>query len=188
MLIVCFDESRIDQTEKFYSSQFDEFFKASWAASSPSSDYFCLWFVKHLVFCVCFFSPFSYLLTYIVNTDVISNLICPKWIKIDQTWSKWISRQSKNVTIKSRHIYKKDKNGCFIADFFGSDLSKMDQIWSNLLKLDFSPIKKCCYKKLSHLPWRKKSSLYFWSDWIRTVQNGSNLIKLESSPIKKMLT
>ena len=25
------------------------------------------------------------------------------------------------------HIYRKDKNGCFVFDFFGSDLSKMDQ-------------------------------------------------------------
>ena len=33
--------------------------------------------------------------------------IRPKWIKLDQTWSNWISQQSKNVTIKSCHIYKK---------------------------------------------------------------------------------
>ena len=72
-------------------------------------------------------------------------------IKLDQTWSNWISHQSKNVTIKSCHIYRKDKNGCFVFDFFGSDLSKMDQTWSNLIKLDFSPIKKCYYKKLPHL-------------------------------------
>ena len=63
--------------------------------------------------------------------------ICPKWIKLDQTWSNWISYQSKNVTIKRCHIYRKDKNGCFVFDFFGSDLSKMDQTWSNLIKLDF---------------------------------------------------
>ena len=61
----------------------------------------------------------------------------------------------------------------------------MDQNGSNLIKLEFTPIKKCCYKELSHLPWQNKWSLYFWSDWIRTVHNGSNLIKLESSPIKK---
>ena len=57
--------------------------------------------------------------------------ICPKWIKLDQTWSKWISHKSKSVSIKSFHIYKKNKNACFIFDFFGSDLSKMDQTWSN---------------------------------------------------------
>ena len=34
--------------------------------------------------------------------------IRPKWIKLDQTWSNWISQQSKNVTIKSCHIYKRD--------------------------------------------------------------------------------
>ena len=44
--------------------------------------------------------------------------ISPKWIKLDQNGSKWISHQSKNVTIKSCNIYKKDKNGCFILDFF----------------------------------------------------------------------
>ena len=50
--------------------------------------------------------------------------ICPKWIKLDQTG---FPHQSKNVTTKSCHIYRKDKNGCFVFDFFGSDLSKMDQ-------------------------------------------------------------
>ena len=47
--------------------------------------------------------------------------------KMDQTLSKWISHKSKSVSIKSFHIYKKDKNGCSVFDFFGSDLSKMDQ-------------------------------------------------------------
>ena len=48
--------------------------------------------------------------------------------KMDQTWSNWISHQSKNVIIKSFHIYLEDKNGNFLFDCFGSDLSKMDQI------------------------------------------------------------
>ena len=55
--------------------------------------------------------------------------ICPKWIKLDQTWSNWISHQSKNITIKNCHIYREDKNDYFVFDFFGSDLSKMDQTW-----------------------------------------------------------
>ena len=55
-------------------------------------------------------------------------------IKLDQIG---FSRQSKNVTMKSCHIFRKDKNGCLVFDFFGSDLSKMDQTWSNLIKLDF---------------------------------------------------
>mgnify|MGYP007015623847 CR=1 FL=1 len=63
--------------------------------------------------------------------------ICPKWIKLHQTRSKWISHKSKSVSIKSFHIYKKDKNGCSVFDFFGSDLSKMDQTWSNWIS---SPI------------------------------------------------
>ena len=44
------------------------------------------------------------------------------------------------VSIHCCHIFKKNKNGRFIFDFFGSDPSKMDQSWSNLIKLDFSPI------------------------------------------------
>ena len=65
--------------------------------------------------------------------------ICPKLIKVDQTWSNWISHQSKNVTtIKSCHIYRKDRNDCFIFDFFGSDLSKIDQKFvSSFLPLNF---------------------------------------------------
>ena len=51
--------------------------------------------------------------------------ISPKWIKLDQIG---FLCQYKNVTINSCHIYRKDKNGCFMFDFFGSDLSKMDQI------------------------------------------------------------
>ena len=50
--------------------------------------------------------------------------ICPKWIKLDQIG---FPHQSKNVTIKSCHIYRNDKNDGFVFDFFGLDLSKMDQ-------------------------------------------------------------
>ena len=72
--------------------------------------------------------------------------ICPKWIKLDQTCSNWISHQSINVTIKSCHIYKKDKNNCFVFDFFGSDLSKMDQTGSNWISHQFkNATKKSCY-------------------------------------------
>ena len=45
-------------------------------------------------------------------------------IKLDQIG---FSQQSKNVTIKSCHNYRKDKNGCFILIFLRSDPSKMDQ-------------------------------------------------------------
>ena len=75
--------------------------------------------------------------------------IRPKWIKLDQTWSNWISHQSKNVTIKSCHIYRRDKNGCFFFDFFGSDLSKMDQTWS-----------KRSYLCLMSTPWK-------WQKWLK---------------------
>ena len=53
--------------------------------------------------------------------------ICPKWIKHDQIG---FPRQSKNVAIKSCHIYRKDKNGCFVFDFF------LDQICPKWIKLD----------------------------------------------------
>ena len=58
-----------------------------------------------------------------------------------QTWSNLIKLDQNrfsttNVIIKSCHICRKDRNECFIFDFFGSDLSKMDQTWSNLIKLD----------------------------------------------------
>ena len=49
--------------------------------------------------------------------------ICPKWIKLDQIG---FPHQSKNVTIKSC-IYREDKNGCFVFDLFGLNLSKMDK-------------------------------------------------------------
>ena len=93
---------------------------------------------------------------------------------------------SQNDAIKSCHIYKKDKNDCFILDFFGSDLSKMDQTWSNLLELDFSPIKKCFYTKLSHLQIGYKLPFYFGLDWIRSVQNGLNLTKSVQIGSKKI--
>jgi hypothetical protein len=103
-------------------------------------------------------------------------------IKLDQTWSKWISHKSKNVTIKSCHIYKKDKNVCLIFDFFGSDLSKMDQTGSNWIKMDFSPIKKSCqiYKKDKNGPFIFD---FFGSDLSKMDQTWSNLIKMISRQI-----
>ena len=50
--------------------------------------------------------------------------ISPKWIKLDQIG---FPHQSKNVPIKICHIYRNNKNGRFVFDFFGSDLYKMDQ-------------------------------------------------------------
>ena len=40
---------------------------------------------------------------------------------------KQVCLSLKNVSIKSCHIFKKNKNGHFIFGFFGSDPSKMDQ-------------------------------------------------------------
>ena len=51
--------------------------------------------------------------------------ICPNLIKLD-------FHQSKNVIIKSCHIYRKDRNDCFIFDFFWIRSVKNG---SNLIKL-----------------------------------------------------
>ena len=56
------------------------------------------------------------------------------WIRSVQNESNFVKldqigfpHQSKNVAIKSYHIYREDKNGCFVFNFLGPDLSKMDQ-------------------------------------------------------------
>ena len=66
-------------------------------------------------------------------------------IKLDQIW---ISHLSKNVTLKSSHIYHQSKHGQHFLDQIRLNLSKMDQ---NVSNLDFKPIKKCYYKELSYL-------------------------------------
>ena len=55
------------------------------------------------------------------------------WIRSVQNGSNLIKlaqigflNSQKNVFIQSCHIYKLDKNGHFILDQIGSDLSKMD--------------------------------------------------------------
>ena len=86
------------------------------------------------------------------------NQICPKWIKMDQTWSKciiwfsnlfifwskWIrSVQNGSNLIKLNFWWNNHWN--ISSDFqlylffdqIESDLSKMDQNGSNLIKLDF---------------------------------------------------
>ena len=75
----------------------------------------------------------------------------------------------------------------------------MDQTWSNLIRLDFSQIKKCSYKKFSHLQKDKNSCLIFdffgsdlseinqtWSNLIKLDQTWSNLIKLDQTCLLNM--
>ena len=104
------------------------------------------------------FYKFSIIFTNLLALDnKISNLflirfdqICPKRIKLDQIW---ISHLSKNVDIKICHIYHENNYGQLFltrSDEICPKWIKMDQTWSNL---DFSPIKKCWYRKLSHLSW-----------------------------------
>ena len=66
-------------------------------------------------------------------------------IKLDQIG---FPHQFINFPMKSCHIYRKDKNDCSIFDFFGSDLSKMDQNCKNLIKLDFLTNLKMLLKKV----------------------------------------
>ena len=48
-------------------------------------------------------------------------------LELNQTWWNWISHQSKNVTIKSSHIYRKDRNEFLIF---------LDQICQKWIKVD----------------------------------------------------
>ena len=75
------------------------------------------------------------------------------WIRYVQNGSSLIKldqigfpHQSEDVTMKSCHIYRKEKNGCYVFDFFGSDMSKMDQTGSNWISHQFkNATKKSCY-------------------------------------------
>jgi hypothetical protein len=93
------------------------------------------------------------------------NQICPKLIKMDQTWSNWIYEE---IIIE---IYRQIFNLIFFL--IDSDLSKRDQNGSNLIKLDF----------WWNNYWNISSDfqLYSFFDQIESarVQNGSNLIKLD---------
>ena len=94
--------------------------------------------------------------------------IYPKWIKLDLIG---FPHQSKNVPIKSCHIYRKAKNGCFIFDFF---VIRSVQNGSNLLKLDFSLIKKVTIISC-HICRKDKNGCFVYDFfWIRSAQNGSN--------------
>ena len=103
--------------------------------------------------------------------------ICQKWIKLDQTRWNWISHQSKILLKKVITFTERIcKNGCFVFDFFGSDLPEMDQTWSNWIS-DQSKnvtIKSChSYRK------DKNDFFIFGVFWIRSVQNESSWIALK---------
>ena len=96
-----------------------------------------------------------------------------------------ISVWSQNDAIKSCHIYKKDKNGCFILDFFGSDLSKMDQTWSNWNSHQSKnvTIKSCyLYHENKHGQLFLTRSDDICPKWIKIDPTWSNL---DFSPIRK---
>ena len=95
---------------------------------------------------------------------------------------------SKNVSIKSCYILKKDDNGRFISDFFGSDLSKMEKTWSNLIKLDqigFPHGSKNVTIKSCHIYRKDKNGFFvfdfFGSDLSKIDQTWSNLISQQKN-------
>ena len=92
--------------------------------------------------------------------------------KMDQIGSNWISHQSKNVIIKSCHIYRKGKNGCFVFDFDFWIRSVQNE--SNLIKLDFSLSKNVTIKSCHIYKKDKNGRFIFDFFWIRSVQNESN--------------
>ena len=104
--------------------------------------------------------------------------ICPKWIKLDQTWSNLIkldfSPIEKCYHKKLPHL-QKGWQWLFYFGFF------LDQICPKLIKLDqtgFSPIKKDVIIKSCHINRKYRNNCWiFLSFWIRSVKNGSNLIK-----------
>jgi hypothetical protein len=69
---------------------------------------------------------------------------------------------SQNDAIKSCRIYHEDKNGCFILDQIGSDVSKMDFTWPNWFKLD-----------------QKRSRWIRLIIWFKSDKNGPNQFKLD---------
>ena len=79
---------------------------------------------------------------------------------------KWL-HISKNVSIKSCHILKRIKVTILCLDFFGSDLSKLDQTWSNWISHQSKNVTiKSCHiivAKFIHIPvwlgkWRSNGS------------------------------
>jgi hypothetical protein len=115
--------------------------------------------------------------------------------KMDQTWSNWISHQSKNVIIKSCHIYRKDKNGCFILDFLDRSV-KNGSNWVKLYQYRFftnqkllCTIKSChichenknCNSNLDQIGSNLSKMDQICPKWIKSVQNGSNLSKMDQT-------
>ena len=84
----------------------------------------------------------------------------PSWVATEMAKIEWRRREGEKTlhgfpfsNVSSLDTVDKSVQ---TEDQIGSDLSKMDQNGSNLITLDFSPIKKCYHKKFS-------------------VKNGSNL-------------
>ena len=77
--------------------------------------------------------------------------------------------------------HKKDKIGCFILDFFGSDLSKMDQTWSNWI----SHKSKNVSRKSFHIYKKDNNGCFildfFGSDLSKLDQTWPNLIKFDQT-------
>ena len=103
--------------------------------------------------------------------------------KMDQSWSNWISHQSKNVAKKNLSHLQRGQKWLF---YFGSDLSKMDQSWSNWISHQTNIVTIESYQ--IYIKDKKGCvSLFFGSDLSKMNQTWSNLIKFVQnwfSPIK----
>ena len=99
----------------------------------------------------------------------------------------------KTFSIKSCYIYKKDKNGCFILDFFSI---RSVQNGSNLIKLDqigFLTNQKSVTIKSCHIYRKDKNGCFvfdfFGSDLSKMDQTGSNWISHQpKNATKKVVT
>ena len=89
----------------------------------------------------------------------------------------------KMLVYKVVTFLKRIKKGRFIFYFFGSDPSKMDQTWSNLIKLDFLANLKMLLWKVVTFPERIKMAalflIFFGSDPSKMDQTWSNWISDE---------
>ena len=85
------------------------------------------------------------------------NQICPKWIKMDQAWSNWISDE---IIIEIYHQNFNFINFLIRFNQVCPKWIKMNQSWSNWIS-DETIIEIIRFSTLST----------FWLDWIRSLQN-----------------
>jgi hypothetical protein len=94
--------------------------------------------------------------------------LCHVVLPLFPSMSVW----SQYDAIKSCPIYHKDKNGCFMLDKIGSDLSKMDQTWPNWISRQ-STHSFICLNSLVQIRSNQTKLDQIGSNWIKKDQDGS---------------